>query len=81
MFKKNQNETRIDISEIDYTKIYSLYEPKNAFRLTFSEKFPNFNLVCGVDYLKENHGQVSDEITQYQIKIGLLNYIIKKWSN
>jgi hypothetical protein len=81
MFKKNQNETRIDISEIDNTKIYSVYESKNAFRLTFSNKFPNVILVGGVDYLKEYHDQVIDEIQQDQLKNILLNYIIKKWSN
>lgn len=83
MSNPNQNESQIniDISEIDDARMYSVYADNNAFRLTFSDRHLNVNVVCGVDYLKENHGHAIDKMEQDQLKKGLLNYIIKKWSN
>jgi hypothetical protein len=83
MSNPNQNETQIniDISEIDDTKIYSVYTDNNVFRLTFSDRYLNVNLVCGVDSLKEYQGDEIKDVHQKQLKKGLLNYILKKWSN
>ena len=77
----NETQINIDISEIDDARIYSVYTDNNAFRLTFSDRYLNVNVVCGVDYLKDNHGHAIDKMEQDQLKKGLLNYIIKKWSN
>jgi hypothetical protein len=77
----NETQINIDISEIDDARIYSVYIDNNVFRLTFSDRYLNVNVVCGVDYLKENHGHAIDKMEQDQLKKGLLNFIIKKWSN
>jgi hypothetical protein len=79
----NQNETHIniDISEIDDARIYSVYTDNNIFRLSFSDRYLNVNVVCGVDYLKENYGHAIGKMEQEQLKKGLLNFIFKKWSN
>jgi hypothetical protein len=83
MSNPNQNEKQIniDISEIDDAKIYSVYIDNNVFRLTFSDRYLNVNLVCGVDSLKEYQGDEIKVVHQEQLKKGLLNYILKKWSN
>lgn len=78
---QHETQINIDISEIDDARIYSVYTDNNVFRLTFSDRYLNVNVVCGVDYLKENHGHAIDKMEQDQLKKGLLNYIIKKWSN
>jgi predicted nucleotide-binding protein (sugar kinase/HSP70/actin superfamily) len=77
----NETQINIDISEIDDSKIYSVYTDKNVFRLTFSDRYLNVNLVCGVDSLKEYQGDEIKDVHQKQLKKGLLNYILKKWSN
>jgi hypothetical protein len=71
----------VEVIEMDGQVMYRIGTILSSFYMTFSDRYPYVYVVCGVEYLKENHDAVINISTAKELKKGLLHYILNKWIN
>lgn len=77
----NSKLLNVDVVDVDGQVMYTLFSKFDCFHMTFSEKYTEVYMVCGIEYLVENKGCPKERIPQRELKKGLLHYIFSKWSN
>lgn len=77
----NSKLLNVDVVDVDGQVMYTLFTKFDCFHMTFSEKYTDVYMVCGTEYLVEIKGCTKKQIPQKEIRKGLINYIMCKWTN
>lgn len=79
LINKNQKKINVDVVEYEKSNMYNFYIDNDSFRFTFFEEYGYVYIICGVEYLTKEK-EMQKEISNIEVKKGLLNKIFRKWS-